>query len=470
MLGFAIFALFVIAMVVAWYQATLQSQERARAEETAENKMLFEVGYRHFRYFANNQDPDTGLILDRSTPTSPASIAAVGFALTGYPLAAERGWTNRTAAVEWTHKVLTTLSTRPMGPEPSGTIGYHGVFYHMLDPQTGTRATAPKYWNSELSSIDTALLMAGVLFARNYFTRDDRLENEIRDMAQRLWDNVEWDWISDENGLIHHAWTPENGMSSGGYRGYSEALLMYILALGSDTHKMPASTWQTFMGGSTPITQYGQTYVICPDSPLFVYQYPHCWIDFRGIRDSVMREANSDYFENSRRATIAQYNYAMHNPQNFVGYGAENWGLTACDGPGNVEKDVNGVKRRFWWYIARGCPNGPDDGTIAPTAALSSMPFTPELSMPLLKHWYEKRPELLGPNGFTDAYNYTFDTSFRKGWVCDVTLGIDQGPILLMIENYRSEFVWKYMKKDPNIQLGLKRAGFAGGWLDAQTH
>jgi hypothetical protein len=464
MLGISL--LFVGMILFACCCVALANQERDREDTQKETRMLNEVERRHFNYFARNQDPDTGLILDRSTPASPASIAAVGFALTAYPIAVQRHWIKRQEAAAWTHKVLKTLSTRPMGPEAEGNIGYHGVFYHMLDPKTGLRATSPKYWNSELSSIDTALLMVGVLFARDYYTWDNAVEKEIRNLAEKLFDNVEWNWISDERGLIHHAWTPETGMSPGGYQGYSEAMLMYLIALSSTTHKMPQTTWETFIGGAKPVTQNGQTYVICPDSPLFVYQYPHCWIDFRDIRDPIMRQLGWDWFENSRRATKAQYNYAMENPHKFRDYGTQAWGLTACDGPGDVEKEVDGVKRKFSWYVARGCPNGPDDGTIAPTAALSSTPFTPELSLPLLRHWYADRKELLGFDGFADGFNPTFDPTTRNGWICPVTLGIDQGPILLMLENYRSDFVWKIMRDDPNLRLGLKRAGFTGGWLD----
>jgi len=457
--------LFAIACLLSWGYAAARLQRRASEENRKEQAMLNEVQQTHFNYFACNQDPDTGLILDRSTPTSPASIAAVGFGFTAYAVAVERGWIRREAAAAWAHKVLSTLTTRPMGPEPSGTIGHHGVYYHMLDPKTGTRATAPKYWNSELSSIDTALLVIGTMSARRYFTWDNPVENEIRAMSTHLIDNVEWDWISDERGLIHHAWTPEGGMTNGGYLGYSEAMLMYLVALGSDTHPMPVTTWETFIGMAKPITQYGQTYITCPDSPLFVYQYPHCWIDFRDIRDPIMRKYGFDWFQNSRRATLAQYNYAMHNPKGFRDYGSMAWGLTACDGPGNVQKEIGGVKREFWWYMARGCPNGPDDGTIAPTAALSSMPFTPELSLPLLRTWYKDRRELLGLHGFYDGFNPTFDPEKKNGWVCEVTLGIDQGPILLMIENHRSKFVWNLMRNDANLQKGLVRAGFNGGWL-----
>jgi hypothetical protein len=489
-------ALFVVAILFACARSSLARQEHDRKQKHEDLVMLSEVERLHFYYFLHNANPDTGLILDRATDTSPASVAAVGFALTAYPVAVERSWIKRDAAAAWAYKVLTTLSNAPMGPQKEGVVGYHGFFYHMLDPKTGLRATAPKFWDSELSSIDTALLIAGVLFARNYFSRDNEVERQIRAMAQKLYDGVEWNWMANAEGLVHLGWTPEAGMMAGSYKGYSEALLMYILALGSKTHPLPDRAWSAFIGDAPLTSQFGVSYVICPDSPLFTYQYPHCWIDFRGLQDELMRQYKLDWFENSRRATIAQYRYCRANPKNFRGYSATMWGLTACDGPGDVEKLVpatshrmrwrvaaargeehsanqprsekliGDVKQHFWGYMARGCPSGPDDGTIAPTAALSSLPFTPELTMPMLRRLWKDRRDILRFNGFPDAFNPTFEpTKPPYGWIDPTTVAIDQGPILLMTENYRTGFVWEVMKQDGNLIHGLQRAGFTGGWL-----
>ena len=194
--------------------------------------------------------------------------------------------------------------------------------------------------------------------------------------------------------------------------------------------------------------------------PLFAHQYSQVWLDLRGMMDATAKKVGFDYFQNSRRATLAQHDYAIQNPLNFSEYGAHDWGLTASDGPGDVTKTVNGQQREFHSYNARGFPNAPDDGTIAPTAAASSLPFAPEIVLPTLRHWYNDRPEILGHLGFSDAFNPTFDTSKPSGWVDKETLGIDQGPILLMTENYRNRSIWQTMKDDPYFQTGFNRAGF----------
>lgn len=433
----------------------------------SDRAMLERVQRASFQHFVDLQDPATGLVFDRSGKNSPASIAAVGFALAAYPVAAERGWIGHHDAVDYTLKVLRTLWNAPQGPESEGTSGFHGYFYHFLDPSTGLRSTGPKYWNSELSSIDTALLMAGVVFARAYYSHDCRREREIRDLADKLYCRVEWDWLLRPDGLLGHGWTPEKGMIENVYKGMSEAPLLYLLALGSPTHAIPAASWQAFIGNAKAETYYRQRYVRCPGSPLFVYQYPHCWIDFRGIRDDVNRRLRFDYFENSRRATIAQRQYAKENAKKFKGYSAVNWGLTACDGPGGGERVVDGVKRNFLWYSERGCPDGTDDGTIAPTAAISSLPFTPSIVLPTMRMWLKEKPELFGSHGFADSFNETFGEGTSSGWIDPETISIDQGPIVLMIENYLSGFLWKTMRAEPYLRAGLERAGFKGGWLRA---
>ncbi|MBI2809695.1 MAG: hypothetical protein HYX67_02530 [Candidatus Melainabacteria bacterium] len=194
--------------------------------------------------------------------------------------------------------------------------------------------------------------------------------------------------------------------------------------------------------------------------PLFGHQYTQVWMDYRGIKDATNQKLGFDYFENSRRAAQAQHAYAVANPMGWKGYGSLDWGLTASDGPGDVVKNIDGKPVEFKSYNARGFPNAPDDGTIAPTAAASSLPFVPELVLPTLKHWYNDRPEIVGPLGFQDAFNPTFDATKPSGWVDRETLGIDQGPILLMTENFRTGMVWGKMKGDPYLTTALKKAGF----------
>jgi len=433
----------------------------------ASDAWLIEFAQRaHFEWFRRNQNPRTGLVKDRDQHTSPASVAATGFALAAYPIAASRGWITHEEALAYVSKTLRALSEAPQGPERVGMSGNWGMFYHFLDPNTATRAVAPKFWDSELSTIDTALLMAGVLFAGSYFEGDNTHERGIRNMADNLYRRVEWDRFVNDEQLILHAWTPERGMWEPVYRGYSEALLLYILAMGSPTHPAPAASWQAFIGDAQTETHYTQTFIPMPGMPLFCYQYPQSFIDFRGIADSVGRRIGFDYHENARRASLAQHSYAVVNPNRRRGYNSRNWGLTASDGPGNVTKVVDGREIQFRWYSEHGGPNGFDDGTIAPTAALSSMPYVAKQSLYTLRHWLSERPELFDINlGFVDAFNPTFDISKKNGWVDTDRIGIDQGPIVLMLENHMSGLVWNVMRENVHLKRGLKAAGFTGGWL-----
>jgi len=429
-------------------------------------RLLGRVERAHFNYFLENQDPKTGFVLDRSDPTSPASIAAIGFSLSAYACAVKRGWVSREEALAYTLKVLDTLWTAPQGETASGTSGYRGWYYHFLEPDTGLRATSPRFWNSELSTIDTALLMAGVLFARNYFRGNSADEVRVRELATKLYERVEWSWMFREDKLVLHGWTPENGVIKHVYRGYSEAPLLYILALGSSTHPAPEGAWDAYLADTTVTHAYDVDYIKMPGEPLFCYQYPHSWIDFRGINDGVTAKAGFDYFENSRRMAQVHYRYAQDNPKKFAGYGGFDWGLTACDGPGDAKKTVDGIEREFRGYSERGCPSGFDDGTIAPTAAVSSVAYAPEIVIPTIQYWLKNRPELFSDNGgFVDSFNPTFDRTTNSGWICHHRLGIDQGPVVLMIENFRSGLIWSVMRRDNNLRSGLIKAGFRGGWL-----
>ena len=199
---------------------------------------------------------------------------------------------------------------------------------------------------------------------------------------------------------------------------------------------------------------------------LFTHQLSHIWIDFRGIQDAFMRAHGLDYFENSRRATYVQQQYAIRNPLGFEGYGEYCWGLTASDGPGWTVRVLNGIERRFFDYIARGAPYGPDDGTIAPWAVVASLPFAPEIVLPTIQHFDQLDLGMLRPYGFKATFNPTFAVEGdRRGWVSPWHFGIDQGPIVLMIENYRSGLLWGVMRRCPYVVTGLRRAGFTNGWL-----
>ncbi len=414
---------------------------------------------RTFHYFWDLAHPTNYQIPDRWPTENFSSIAATGFGLTAYIVGVERGFVTREAAAERTLKTLQMLYALPQGPESSGVAGNHGYFYHFL-----TNEEALRFKKVELSSIDTGLLMAGVLSAQSYFDRDNALERAIRATAEILYQRVEWDWMympeEDYLSMGHH---PERGFIPARWRGYNEAMILLVLAIGSPTHPIPASAWETWCSTYDWETYHGYEHVNF--DPLFGHQYSQMYIDFRGIHDPYMHERGIDYFENSRRATLANRAYCLENPGEYTGYGPNQWGLTACDGPGRLDTIMDGHARKFWTYRARGADATKiiDDGTIAPTAAGGSVPFAPEECIAALDHmWTTHYDQLIGQYGFRDAFNLTYPGQ----WFDDDYLGIDQGPILIQMENYRSGLIWEVMKRNPHIIRGLKRAGFSGGWLD----
>lgn len=443
--------------------------------------VLDDLSERTFRFFWETTDHETGLTPDRHPGRDFSSIAAIGFALTAYPIGAERGWVSREQAAERTRNTLRFLYELPQGPEPEGIGGHKGFFYHFLDMETGHR-----FPGVELSTVDTALLMAGALFAQTWFDGDSEVEAEIRDLVDRLYARIDWVWARDNAEAVAMGWRPERGYTPYDWVGYNEAMIVYILALGSPTHPLEPDAWDAWTAGYEEQwgEYYGQRHLMF--SPHFGHQYSHVWVDFRGIADDYMREKGIDYFENSRRAALAQQAYANDNPMGWEGYGDGVWGLTACDGPGAFELPYAGERRRFRGYAARGngYPEGRedlgesyDDGTIAPTAAAASIVFTPEASIAAIRELRERYGgHLYREYGFRDAINPSFTFSEVEpergeviegiGWVAEDYLGIDQGPILAMIENHRTGLVWETMKRNPHIRRGLERAGFTGGWLE----
>jgi hypothetical protein len=446
----------------------------ASSAAPADAALLDDVENRSFHYFWDLADPHTLLIPDRAPTPSFSSIAAVGFGLTAYGVGAERGYVPRAEAAARTLATLRSLLAMKQGPEPHRVSGYHGFFYHFLDMRTGER-----FETIELSTIDTSLLMAGVLFTQSYFDRDDPTESAIRSTAEELYERVDWPWEQVRTPAISMGWTPEEGFHTYDWRGYNEAMIVIVLALGSPTHPVAASAWNEYTKTYRWGTFYGQDHILF--APLFGHQYSQTWIDFRGIRDGVTREHGIDYFENSRRATIAQHAYAVDNPSHYRDYGDRIWGLTACDGPMDGTLTIDGRQRTFYGYAARGASATEvrDDGTIAPTAAISSIAFTPELSIAALREMKQRYGgNLYSKYGFVDAFNPTLrmlrssqgvttgHVDPAQGWFDVDYLGIDQGPIVAMIENHRSGLVWKAMRKNPHVVRGLKRAGFTGGWLE----
>jgi hypothetical protein len=451
-------------------QAAPAAKPRVIRDRNAEAALLDDVQRRTFHYFWDLADPNTHLVPDRAPTPSFSSIAAVGFGLTAYGIGAERGFVTREAAAQRTLATLQSMLALKQGPDAHGVSGYHGFFYHFLDMKTGER-----FETVELSTVDTALLVAGALFAQSYFDRDDPTEKAIRDAAEALYARIDWTWEQVRPPAISMGWTPEQGFHTYDWRGLNEAMIVVLLALGSPTHPVDPSAWSEYHKTDRWASFYGQEHFTFP--PLFGHQYSEVWIDFRGIQDPVIKAHGIDWFENSRRASVAQHAYAVDNPGQWRDYGDQTWGLSACDGPMDATVTIDGRPRTFHSYTARGADTDDirDDGTIAPTAAVSSIVFTPELSIPAIREMSTRYgTNLYSTYGFLDAFNPTLRTTEQlkhgrvvpeQGWFDIDYLGIDEGPILAMIENYRSGLVWKTMRKNPHVITGLKRAGFGGGWL-----
>ena len=421
--------------------------------------MLLEMQFGSFGYFGHELNPEKGLIADKSAPGWPASIAAMGMALTAWTIGVERGYKPRAFAVDRTLAMLRFLMASEQSESPTAT-GYRGFYYHFLDMETGQRA-----WQSELSSIDTALLIAGVLAAQTYFKRDTADEREVRALADAIYRRVDWRWMQHGDPVISHGWRPGTGFLPWDWHGYNEALILYLLALGSPTHPLSDDAYAKRLTSCEWQTVEGIDYLHA--GPLFIHQMSHIWVDFRGIRDAFMRERQSDYFENSRRAAEVQQRYAIRNPRRMAMYGEHCWGITASDGPGSSDRKTQVGGRTYFDYVARGVPDGPDDGTLAPWAVVASLPFAPRIVLPTIEHFQQLQLQQDDRYGFKASFNATFpgDRRHPVGWVSKYHFGINEGPTVMMIENHLSGMVWRLMRQCPYLVTGLKRAGFEGGWL-----
>ena len=409
-------------------------------------------------YYLRESNYDNGLVADKTGPGQPSSIAAVGLSLATLPVVVEHELIERDEAIEIVLRKLHFFRDSPQGPEADAT-GYQGFYYHFLDMQTGRRV-----WDCELSTIDSAFLFAGMLTAAAYFDRDTEGEAEIRRVAHDLYRRANWAWACNGGPTLTHGWKPESGFIPYRWQGYDESLLLYILGLGSPTYPLSPESYPAWSSTFEWKTIYGHELLY--SGPLFTHQLSHLFIDFRGIRDRAMRERGMDYFENSRRATYVQQQYAIRNPQQFEMYGEFCWGFTACDGPGWTSRELKGQKRTFYDYVARGAPFGPDDGTIAPWVAVASLPFAPEIVLPTIERFHALDLGTMDLYGFKASFNPTYEVEgSRCGWVSPHYFGIDQGPLVLMIENYRTGLLWSIIKRCPFITEGLRRAGFADGWL-----
>ncbi len=411
------------------------------------------------QYYLHETNPATGLIRDKTDPTAPASIAAVGLGLANIPVLVDRGVIAREFAPEVVLRALRLFRDSPQGPEPDAT-GYRGFYYHFLDMKTGRRA-----WNCELSTIDSTFLLAGMLTCAAYFDADTAEEAEVRRVADALYRRADWQWALAGGAAVCHGWRPETGFIPHTWTGYDEALLIYLLGLGSPTFPLPPESYAAYCSTYQWKTIYARE--VLYSGPLFTHQLSHLWIDFRGIQDAFMRSHGSDYFENTRQATYIQQEYARRNPLEFTGYGEYCWGITASDGPGFEQRRVNGIERKFYGYQARGAPYGPDDGTVSPWVVAASLPFAPEIVIPTLRAMVGIDFGTTIRYGFWPSFNptYAVPDSPTGWWVTPYHFGIDQGPVSLMVENYRTGLIWNVMRRCPYVVAGLRRAGFQGGWL-----
>ena len=424
--------------------------------------LLQQLQSKAFAYFQCETNLKNGLVSDKTAPNWPSSIAATGLALSSYPVAIERGLMTRETALQRTLSTLRFFRDSPQGAEPDAT-GYRGFYYHFLDMQTGRRA-----WQCELSTVDSALLFAGMLTAAAYFDGDTPAQREVRDLARFLYERADWAWAQADDGTIGHGWHPESGFIPHCWQGYDEGLLLYVLALGSPMHPLPPAAYTAWASTYEWKRCYDIDYLYC--GPLFTHQLSQVWLDLRGIQDAFMQSKGIDYFENTRRATLVQQRYAMSNPLGFKGYGEHCWGITASDGPGPVTVKIDGIERQFLDYVGRGAPYGIDDGTLAPWAVVASLPFAPEVVLPTVHHFmHTLQLHDHHPYGFKASFNQTYvdkPGEVLSGWVSPYFYGLNLGPILLMVENHRSGMLWKLMRGCQPIIDGLRRAGFSGGWLE----
>ncbi len=435
-------------------------QHRKHAYPSGFNEARLDALQRHaFEYFIRETNLANGLVADKSQAGAPASCAAVGFALTVYPVGVTHAWMTRADAIARTLAVLRFFSASPHGTSPDAT-GHNGFYYHFLDMHTGRRNGM-----CELSTVDTGFLLAGMLAAAMFFDLDNEDEHEIRTLADALYRRADWTWACNGGATLTHGWTPEAGFISYRWEGYDEALLLYVLGLGSPTHPLPPESYVAWASTYQWKTIYGYEFLY--GGPLFIHQYSHVWVDFRGIQDAFMRVKRVDYFENSRRATYAQQAYAIHNPLAFARYGEHFWGLTASDGPGWITRRLDGIERSFFGYKARGIPFGPDDGTVAPWAVIASLPFAPEIVLPTIRHFQDVYPAITGEYCFRCSFNLSFSNEgdAGAGWTSPYHFGINLGPVVLMCENHRSGLPWRLMRSCGYVVTGLRRAGFANGWL-----
>lgn len=418
-----LFLLLIVALPAVNVRAAQRHSFSARDEA-----FLEDLERRSFQYFWDQASPRTGLVLDRTrTDGSPtdenhryiASIAATGFGLTVLCVAAERRWITRRAARDRTRATLRFFANHA--------VHERGWFYHWMDVNTGVRR-----WKSEVSSIDTALLVAGILTARQYF-HDDR---EIADLATRIYERIDFPWMLNGHAtLLSMGWHPESGFIKARWDNYSEHPILYLLAIGSPTHPITPEAWYAWERNWNRYAGY--TYL--GQTPLFTYQYSHAWVDFRGRRET--KGQRIEYFENSVKATLAHRQFCIDLRKEFPGYGPNVWGISASD-------SIKG-------YVAWGGPprDAAIDGTVVPYAVAASLMFVPHLAMTAVKTMHARYPRAYGKYGFADAFNPNND------WINSDVIGIDLGITVLGVENARTGNIWRWFMKNPEIPKALELVG-----------
>ncbi|MBV9504706.1 MAG: hypothetical protein JO323_06835 [Acidobacteriia bacterium] len=382
--------------------------------------LLDEIQRRACFYFYEMADPDTGMVLDRAVvdlPYAPgaSSVAATGFGLSALAIADDRNYLDRNLVRKRVRQTLEFLR--------AGADNEHGFYYHFLHSATGARI-----WRSEASSVDTGWLLCGVLHSKAYWRKDA----EIQDLASELLNRTDWRWMLNGSKTLSHGWVPESGFLPYRWDAYSELLAMYLLAMSSESHSIPASSWS---GWRRPMTEFQGIFFIDADTPLFVHQYSHAWFDFRNRADQY-----ANYFNNSQRATQAHRLYCLELASQFPWFGPNMWGITASD---------SRTGYRVW-----GWPKSQPDGTLVPCAAGGSLAILPQMCGAVLQNMFDTYgPQVWCKYGFRDAFHP------QQGWYSPDVLGIDIGITLLMAENLRTYSVWDAIMSTAEAQRGLEAAG-----------
>lgn len=396
--------------------------DASRTISPQDDAFLEELERASFRVFWENAHPQTGQVKDLIRPggneiNSVSSIAATGFGLSALCLADQRGWLKRGEVVERVRATLNFLARQMQQTR--------GFYFHFVDWGTGRRA-----WRSEVSSIDTAILLCGALTCRQHFA-----DAEIQDLAGKIYDRVDWQWLYQNGPFVSHGWTPERGFLASRWDTYCEHMMLYLLAIGANEHRIPAESWNAWRRPQA--TYNGQSY-IDTDAPLFIHQYSHAWFDFRGRRDG-----HTDYYENSRLATLAHRQFCVELGGEFPHYNEGLWGITASESPKG--------------YVIWGGPPrfGPIDGSVVPCAAGGSLPFLLPETLQVLRGARERYgKQIWGRYGFVDAFNPV------TRWVARDIVAINTGITLMMAENARTGFFWDTFMKNPEVWTALERAGF----------